>query len=121
MRPHPELKFYRAVNFLLITVFGTFISCQQADQNQPPEGTAVLADYPIQPVDIRQVKLTDQFWLPIVERLQENHHLRASKCTEEGRLDNFLIAGGKKKVPSGVPCPLTIPISIRSLKELPTL
>lgn len=98
MRPHPELKFYRAVNFLLITVFGTFISCQQADQNQPPEGTAVLADYPIQPVDIRQVKLTDQFWLPIVERLQEKTITYAlQKCTEEGRLDNFLIAGGKKE------------------------
>ncbi|MEZ4687545.1 MAG: glycoside hydrolase family 127 protein [Bacteroidia bacterium] len=51
--------------------------------------------YPIQPVDIREVKLTDQFWLPIIQRVQEKTISYAlEKCYEEGRFDNFLKAGG---------------------------
>lgn len=54
-----------------------------------------LGDYPIDPVDIRQVKVTDEFWLPIIKRVQEKTIQYAlKKCTEEGRFDNFLIAGG---------------------------
>jgi DUF1680 family protein len=53
-------------------------------------------DYPIQPVDIRNVKMTDQFWLPIIKGVQETTIGYAlQKCKEEGRFDNFLIAGGK--------------------------
>ncbi len=52
--------------------------------------------YPITPVDLRDVKLTDQFWLPVVQRIQEKTIAYAlQKCREEGRLDNFLIAGGQ--------------------------
>ncbi|MFM9948248.1 MAG: glycoside hydrolase family 127 protein [Saprospiraceae bacterium] len=56
-----------------------------------------LGKYPIQPVDIRQVHLTDNFWLPIVTRIQEKTIAYAiHKCEEEGRFENFLVAGGKK-------------------------
>lgn len=49
----------------------------------------------ITPVDLRDVKLTDRFWLPIVQRIQEKTIPYAlEKCRKEGRLDNFLIAGG---------------------------
>lgn len=56
-----------------------------------------LGKYPIRPVDIRQVHLTDNFWLPIVTRIQEKTIAYAiHKCEEEGRFENFLVAGGKK-------------------------
>jgi uncharacterized protein len=55
-----------------------------------------LSDYPIRPVDIRNVKLTDAFWLPIIREVQEKTiEYALQKCKEEGRFDNFLIAGGK--------------------------
>ena len=52
--------------------------------------------YQIEPVDIQNVKITDEFWLPIIKRVQEKTIAYAiEKCEEEGRFDNFLIAGGK--------------------------
>lgn len=53
-------------------------------------------DYPIQTVDIRNVELTDSFWLPKIKLIQ-NTTIRYAfdKCREEGRMKNFLIAGGK--------------------------
>ena len=56
---------------------------------------AVSISYPIQPVNIQHVKLTDGFWLPIIKRVQQKTIAYAlDKCEEEGRMDNFLIAGG---------------------------
>lgn len=55
-------------------------------------------DYPIQPVAFTQVHLTDAFWRP---RLETNASVTIpyilQKCRAEGRIDNFLIAAGKKK------------------------
>jgi DUF1680 family protein len=52
--------------------------------------------YPIKPVQITKVRLTDNFWLPKVKTVQQTTISYAiEKCIEEGRLDNFLIAGGK--------------------------
>lgn len=52
--------------------------------------------YLIKPVNIQHVKLTDKFWLPIIKRVQEKTIKYAiQKCKEEGRFDNFLIAGGQ--------------------------
>jgi DUF1680 family protein len=52
--------------------------------------------YPISPVNIQHVKLTDAFWLPIIKRVQEKTiEYAIKKCEEEGRFDNFLIAGKK--------------------------
>jgi DUF1680 family protein len=49
-----------------------------------------------EPVSIRDVHLTDDFWLPIIETVQEKTIAFAlEKCEEEGRMENFLIAGGK--------------------------
>ncbi|MGQ9801320.1 MAG: glycoside hydrolase family 127 protein [Candidatus Saccharicenans sp.] len=61
-----------------------------------PEKTA--SDYPIQPVNFWQVKVTDEFWAP---RLDTNrlvtipYLLRMNE--ETGRVDNFRIAAGLKK------------------------
>ena len=52
--------------------------------------------YQLEPVDIQHVKVTDDFWLPIIKRVQEKTIGYAiEKCKEEGRFDNFLIAGGE--------------------------
>lgn len=54
--------------------------------------------YSISPVNIQDVKVTDAFWLPIIKKVQEKTiEYAIHKCEEEGRLDNFLIAGGKMK------------------------
>ncbi|PKB16479.1 glycoside hydrolase family 127 protein [Flavobacterium sp. 5] len=54
--------------------------------------------YNISPVNIQDVKITDAFWLPIIKKVQEKTiEYAIHKCEEEGRMDNFLIAGGKMK------------------------
>ena len=66
-------------------------------------GSAAMAqkmngDYPIRPVAFTQVRLTDNFWRP---RLETNAIVTIpyilQKCREEGRINNFLMAAGKKK------------------------
>ncbi len=55
-------------------------------------------DYAITPINIKNVKLTDKFWLPIIKKVQEKTiEYAIHKCEEEGRLDNFLIAGKQKE------------------------
>ena len=77
--------------FLVVSVTG--LSCSSGERK---EAADAMGSYPITPVDLRNVKLTDQFWLPIVQRVQEKTIPYAlEKCREEGRLDNFLIAGGQ--------------------------
>jgi uncharacterized protein len=72
-----------------------FVNCKNkelvsADVEEPQTG------YKIQPVDIQNVKVTDEFWLPIIKRVQEKTiEYALAKCKEEGRFDNFLIAGGE--------------------------
>lgn len=52
----------------------------------------------IEPVGIRDVHLSDHFWLPIIETVQHNTIAYAlNKCEEEGRFENFLVAGGKRE------------------------
>lgn len=71
---------------LCLFVAMTSLSCSSKDRT----------GYPITPVDLRDVKLADQFWLPVVQRIQEKTIAYAlEKCREEGRFDNFLIAGGQ--------------------------
>lgn len=49
-----------------------------------------------EPVSIRNVKLTDAFWLPIIQTVQTRTIAYAiDKCEQEGRMENFLVAGGK--------------------------
>jgi DUF1680 family protein len=63
-------------------------------KNNAPE----LYEYSISPVNINQVKLTDAFWLPKIKTIQHTTIQYAlDKCRKEGRMDNFLIAGGKMK------------------------
>ncbi len=60
--------------------------------------SAQSGDYPIQPVPFTDVKVTDHFWAP---RIQKNHEvtipIALKQCYLTGRIDNFIIAGGWKK------------------------
>ena len=80
------LKTARIITSLLMTVYG-----------HGQQHTKKL-DYVITPVNIQNVKLTDKFWLPIIKKIQEKTiEYAIHKCEEEGRLDNFLIAGKQKE------------------------
>ncbi|MBN1300521.1 MAG: glycoside hydrolase family 127 protein [Melioribacteraceae bacterium] len=60
-------------------------------------GETDLPDYPISPVSIRNVSISDNFWLPKIKLVQDTTIRYAfDKCEEEGRMQNFLVAGGKK-------------------------
>ncbi len=49
-------------------------------------------------VDIKKVELTDNFWLPKIKTIQNTTiTFGFDKCWQEGRMDNFLIAGKKKQ------------------------
>jgi DUF1680 family protein len=54
-------------------------------------------DYPISGVDIKNVTINDNFWLPKIKVIQNTTIKYAfDKCDKEGRMENFLIAGGVK-------------------------
>lgn len=81
-------------NFLLIPILITCFSCEQ--DKKELAAFQNTSGYQIEPVDIQHVKLNDNFWLPIIKRVQEKTiEYAIAKCEEEGRLDNFLIAGGQ--------------------------
>ncbi|OXG09246.1 hypothetical protein BC749_101637 [Flavobacterium araucananum] len=76
-----------------------FVSCKETknDAVQSTKTSVLKAGYEIEPVNIQNVKLTDSFWLPIIKRVQEVTIAYAiQKCNEEGRFENFLIAGKQK-------------------------
>lgn len=88
--------------FHIVTVFLSFlifVSCKETKNGvvQSNKTSALKAGYEIEPVNIQNVKLTDSFWLPIIKRVQEITIAYAiQKCNEEGRFENFLIAGKQK-------------------------
>lgn len=88
------MKHFTATTFILL-VFGCLgLGCRE-QKTAMPQDNAVNA-YPIEPVNIRNVKMADDFWLPIIKKVQEKTiDYALKKCGEEGRMDNFLIAGGK--------------------------
>ncbi len=67
-------------------------SCQSKNESTQIETSN---GYPLTPIDIRDVKLNDNFWLPIIKTIQNvTIDYALQKCEEEGRMENFLIAGG---------------------------
>ncbi|MBB4800741.1 DUF1680 family protein [Flavobacterium nitrogenifigens] len=86
--------------YLLIFCLLILVSCKETKNNlvQSDDKTSALkAGCQIEPVNIQNVKLTDSFWLPIIKRVQEiTIEYAIKKCDEEGRFENFLIAGKQK-------------------------
>lgn len=57
-----------------------------------------FADYPISAVSIKDVMIHDDFWLPKIMLIQDTTIRYAfEKCDKEGRMRNFLVAGGMEK------------------------
>lgn len=55
-------------------------------------------DYPIQPVAFTQVNVTDNFWAPKIKvNADVTIPYTLEQCKKNGRIDNFLMAAGKKK------------------------
>ncbi|MFO7446570.1 MAG: glycoside hydrolase family 127 protein [Ignavibacteriaceae bacterium] len=55
------------------------------------------SDYPISTVNIKDIVINDKFWLPKITLIQDTTVFYAfDKCSNEGRMENFLVAGGKK-------------------------
>lgn len=53
------------------------------------------SDYPIFPVSIKNVIINDNFWLPKIKIVQDiTIRYAFDKCDKEGRMQNFLVAGG---------------------------
>jgi len=75
-----------------ILFLALFIGCQT-----PTERVGKKEGYPISAIDIKRVTLTDSFWLPKIRLIQDTTIRHAfEKCLQEGRMENFLIAGKKK-------------------------
>jgi DUF1680 family protein len=56
------------------------------------------SDYPISAVSIKNVIINDNFWLPKIKVVQDiTIRYAFDKCSKEGRMDNFLVAGGKEQ------------------------
>ena len=83
---------------LIIPLSLSLLGCKTDKENSMKEEIKKTITYQLEPVDITNVKMTDEFWLPIIERVQDKTiNYAIKKIKEEGRLDNFLIAGGKMK------------------------
>ncbi|MDA0178434.1 glycoside hydrolase family 127 protein [Mesoflavibacter profundi] len=82
-------------HIILIATAVLLFNCKK-DQKEVAEVSEPKTGYQLEPVDIQNVKVTDEFWLPIIKRVQEKTiEYAIAKCEEEGRLDNFLMAGGQ--------------------------
>lgn len=80
-------------NILPIITLLMFMGCHSK------KDTNVYSDYPIQDVKLSQVKLTDSFWLPRIQLIQNKVIAHAfEKCHTEGRIENFQTA---RKVMNG--------------------
>ena len=90
-----EMSSFRP-GLVLLFVLSVIMTISSCSSDKKQDNTAAVGSYRITPVDLRDVKLTDGFWLPVVQRIQEKTIPYAlKKCEDEGRLDNFLIAGGE--------------------------
>lgn len=93
-RLNEKLYFYTVPLLSLLLVIVGCNSKSTSEENT--EVKEVDRGYPIESVDIKHVQLKDDFWLPVIERIQNKTiEFALEKCDEEGRFENFLIAGGE--------------------------
>lgn len=91
------MKQLKKISFILLSVAATSGFSQSRKESKDVKFPKPIG-YPIEAVPISDVKVTDNFWLPVIKRVQEKTiEYAIQKCSEEGRFDNFLIAGGVKK------------------------
>jgi DUF1680 family protein len=80
----------------LLTSLCLFLVLGCSSPQKKTESVKNHAEYPISGIPFNKVQITDNFWLPKIET-NRIATIPASfqKCEEMGRLENFLIAGGK--------------------------
>ncbi len=79
---------------LIVVTLAPIYSAGQASTSDESEKSVL--DYPIQPAPFTCVHFNDAFWKPRIETNRTVTIPYAFKqCEEHGRMDNFLIAGGK--------------------------
>lgn len=97
---------------IIVAIIGLFSSLNTFSQSLEIE------KYPVQKVDMRNVRLTDNFWLPKIRQIQQvTIPVAFAKCEETGIFENFLIAekvihGGTGKVNGKMPFDDTDPYKI---------
>lgn len=80
-------------HFLFAAIAVVLFNCSKPQPPAPQDHS-----YPISQIDIKSVVLTDSFWLPKVKLIQDTTIKHAfEKCYEEGRMENFLVAGKAKE------------------------
>ncbi len=90
-------------NLLALLLILLAAGCHSTKEN------STYSTYPIQDVKLSQVKLTDSFWLPRIQLIQNTVISHAfDKCNTEGRIENFQTAhrvmnGGEGKVRGTMP------------------
>ena len=95
----------KRIIFSLLTLIA--LNCGKESSKFLPAGLSAEAsaqavkagsDYPISVVSIKNVILDDNFWLPKIKTIQDvTIRYAFDKCDKEGRMQNFLVAGGKKE------------------------
>jgi len=99
MKRHHLLCLNRIIVILTVTLFAPDIHAQGFKPGS----------YPIKNIDLRHIKLTDNFWLPKIRQIQEvTIPVAFERCEAEGRFENFLTAervmkGGTGKVRGKMP------------------
>jgi DUF1680 family protein len=74
-------------------IFLLTLACLCYAQERPK-----YSDYPISAVSIKDVSIHDNFWLPKISMIQSiTIRYAFDKCNKEGRMENFLVAGGEEK------------------------
>lgn len=80
----------KIIIFCVLTI--TLFNCTKPGIKNTKSG------YPISTVDLRNVVINDDFWLPKITTIQDSTiQFAIEKCEAEGRMENFLIAGKQKK------------------------
>ncbi len=78
------------INLRYTIIVGTIFVLSSCTLQTEPK----FSDYPIQQVNLNEVELTDNFWLPKIRTIQEKTIRYAfDKCDSEGRMENFITAG----------------------------
>ncbi|MCW3806660.1 glycoside hydrolase family 127 protein [Plebeiibacterium marinum] len=83
-------------NLLIPGIVCAMILSSCVNTNSKKDEKSVADSYSIKEIPFNQVSLSDGFWLPKIETNREvTIPASFAKCEEMGRMDNFLIAGGK--------------------------
>ena len=86
------------VSALVLTIASQCGSNKTVSENSVYNLEYKNSDYKIEQVEVKDVHINDKFWLPIIQNVQKKTIAYAiGKCNQEGRFDNFLIAGNVKQ------------------------